>query len=704
MNRLFSILIISILSSVSLYSQKIGTWNAYMAYGDITAIETADDFVFVLSSNGLYAYNINDQSIQTYDKVSHLNDCNIQHIAYCKQAKRLIVVYSNQNIDLLELDGKVISMSEYHNKALTVNKNINHIDIYGNDAYLSTGFGIIKINVKDALFTDSYMLGFNVDYCYIEKDKIHAASSSSGIYSAPLSGINLLDKSNWKLTDGYKELDENKKLVRDEQNNCYWTTEDNVNLMAYREIDGEKTVFLSNIRPEGPKYNYFGFLRFIKNKLYCTNGIVNSVYDSQQPASIQVLDNKDWTIYPDNLNEITGHLFKDIVCIDVDPTDESHVFVAGRCGLYEFKDYNFIQEYNVDNSPLKSAATIPTPNKDYLIVNGIKFDQNGNLWVMNSLSAGTSLFLLTKNGEWISYHNQALMYDESKSLENMKSPIIDSRGMIWFVNDHWRTPALICFDTKNNKVYNFKTFVNQDGTTINITFGRCVAEDKEGNIWFGTNVGPLMLRNDDILKIVNSGINENTEFVQVKVPRNDGTNFADYLLSGLDIMSICIDDANRKWFGTSGNGVYLMSSDNIEQLYHFTETNSNLLSNNLMDIAINHKNGEVFFGTDKGLCSYMSDANTTYEEMTKENVYAYPNPVRPDYKGLITITGLSLNADIKIVTTNGVLVAQGRSNGGMFTWDGNDLNGKRVASGIYMVQTATAEGNKGTVCKIAIIN
>lgn len=123
-----------------------------------------------------------------------------------------------------------------------------------------------------------------------------------------------------------------------------------------------------------------------------------------------------------------------------------------------------------------------------------------------------------------------------------------------------------------------------------------------------------------------------------------------------------------------------------------------------MDIAINHKNGEVFFGTDKGLCSYMSDANTTYEEMTKENVYAYPNPVRPDYKGLITITGLSLNADIKIVTTNGVLVAQGRSNGGMFTWDGNDLNGKRVASGIYMVQTATAEGNKGTVCKIAIIN
>ena len=99
----------------------------------------------------------------------------------------------------------------------------------------------------------------------------------------------------------------------------------------------------------------------------------------------------------------------------------------------------------------------------------------------------------------------------------------------------------------------------------------------------------------------------------------------------------------------------------------------------------------------------MSDATATNETMTKDNVYAYPNPVRPDYTGLITVTGLTMDADVKIVTANGTLVAEGRSNGGTFTWDGCDEDGKRVASGVYMVQTATSDGKKGTVCKIAIV-
>ena len=157
-------------------------------------------------------------------------------------------------------------------------------------------------------------------------------------------------------------------------------------------------------------------------------------------------------------------------------------------------------------------------------------------------------------------------------------------------------------------------------------------------------------------------------------------------------------------FGINGLGAYLISEDNYSEIHHFTSTNSNLLSDNVQAIAINPQTGEVFFGTDKGLCSYMSDATEPNEEMNKDNVYAYPNPVRPDYTGLITVTGLSYDADVKIVTSNGVLVAQGRSNGGMFTWDGTDLKGKRVASGVYFVETATSTGSKGTVCKIAIVN
>ena len=192
-------------------------------------------------------------------------------------------------------------------------------------------------------------------------------------------------------------------------------------------------------------------------------------------------------------------------------------------------------------------------------------------------------------------------------------------------------------------------------------------------------------------------------FTQVKIPRNDGTNLADYLLSNVPISAIYVDGAGRKWFGTSGNGVYLISADNIQQLQHFTSSNSNLLSDDIERITANEQTGEVFFGTSAGLCSYMADATKPSEKMTKDNVYAYPNPVKPDYTGLITVTGLTLNADVRIVTSNGTLVAQGRSNGGTFTWDGCDAKGKRVASGIYMVETATEDGGKGTVCKIAVI-
>ena len=193
-------------------------------------------------------------------------------------------------------------------------------------------------------------------------------------------------------------------------------------------------------------------------------------------------------------------------------------------------------------------------------------------------------------------------------------------------------------------------------------------------------------------------------FYQVKIPRNDGSNFADYLLNNVSISAIAIDGGNRKWFGSDNAGVFLMSADNMEQLQSFTTANSKLISDNIAYISINPTSGEVFFLSDKGLCSYQSDATNPAETMDNDEVRAYPNPVTPDYTGLITVTGLTYDADVKITSSNGALIAEGRSNGGMFTWDGCDRQGRRVASGVYMVVTATSDGKKGTVCKIAVIN
>lgn len=286
----------------------------------------------------------------------------------------------------------------------------------------------------------------------------------------------------------------------------------------------------------------------------------------------------------------------------------------------------------------------------------------------------------------------------NNSYDLEKAFISKTNGKMWFVNNNYNNTILYSYDYANDVLTKYgPKIINQDGTDIGASYIFSPTEDRDGNIWIGTNVGPVYLS----ASAIQSG---STYFTQHKVPRNDGTNYADYLLTGIDVRSIAVDGGNRKWIGTNANGVFLISSDNNTQISHFTTDNSPLPSNLIQDIAIDGTTGRVYFATDKGLCSYISDSTEPADEMTKDNVYAYPNPVRPDYTGPITITGLTYNADVKIVTSSGALVNSGRSTGGSYTWDGCDLNGKRVASGVYMVETATSTGEKGTVCKIAVVN
>lgn len=671
-----------------------GRWKAYPAYGHITKIEPAGNIIYVVSSNDLFSYNTNDQSIQTYDKARNLNDTEIELIKWCPAAQRLIVVYSNANIDLIDAKDNVLNMSDYYNKTIIGDKTINHIYINGHYAYISTGFGILKFNVRDNEISDTYNLGFNVNYSYIEQGHIYAASAQKGLYAASLSA-NLLDKSNWSRVGDYKKINEDNTTVRDNTNNCWWTVQDEQFLTAYRvDADNNKTTIVANVRPDGPKYNYFHDLKIRNNILYTAGGLFG-FDETYRPGTIQALsDDGQWTVFQDDIATITGHQYLDINCVDVDPRNPQRVFACGRTGMYEFTNGKFTAEYSCDNSPLQAAFN---NDKNYVILNSLVFDADGNLWTTNSISPSTSLFCLTAGGEWINHHKQQLMMDQTTSMENMMGMMFDSRGILWFVNNYHRKTALISYHPATDEVHVYERFYNQDGSPVTIQRVRCVTEDAEGNIWVGTDAGPLMLEPSQIGS-------DNPTFTQVKVPRNDGTNYADYLLASVDIRAITVDAANRKWFGTDGNGVYLVSSDNINEVHHFTRANSPLLSDYIEAIAVNHNSGSVYFATTQGLCSFAGDATATADEMTSDNVYAYPNPVRPDYQGPITIVGLSYNADIKITTVNGTLVASGRSNGGSFTWDGTDGKGKRVASGIYMVHTATQDGKKGTVCKIAIVN
>ena len=651
----------------------IGEWKAYLAYSDITEIEKAGEELFVLASKNLYLYNTQDQSVRTFSKMDALSDCGITHIAWNQKANRLVVIYENENIDLLEPNGNCVNLPEYNMKSVTGDKIINDIYTSGQYAYLATGFGILKLDVAKAEISDTYTLGKNITAVAISNGTIYA-KTAQGVYSASLN-VNLIDPNNWTpattIPSGIFDKDR-----------TTWN--------EYIEI-------LHNVSTDGPQYNYFGFMRFAGGRLFTVVGGYGAGIEENRNGAVQVLTDGEWTIYEDQLQTATGYEYKDVMSVDIDPNDASHVFSAGRTGIYEFRDGHFLQAYSSNNSPLGTALSPTQSNQEaYTLVESVKYDAEGNLWMLNSQSATSPIHVLQHDGNWKSYSSSTLMND-GRTMGALQGLTFHSQGLLWFVNNHWTVPSLHCFNPQTEKVQSFTTFINQDGTRVDVNSVQCVAEDKNGDLWVGTNIAPLLLEQ--------AKFNESDpEFTQVKVPRNDGTNYADYLLNGVNISGIAIDGGNRKWFATKGNGAYLISADNLTQLQHFTSQNSMLLSDNIESIAINDQTGEVFFGTDKGLCSYMSDATAVNEEMTKDNVWAYPNPVRPDYTGLITITGLNYDTDVKIVTASGTLVAEGRSNGGTFTWDGCDQhNGKRVASGVYMVLAATAEGNKGTVCKIAIV-
>ena len=243
-----AIALLSAFHTFSATAAGIGTWKAYLSYSQVQDVEEAGRQLYVLASGSLYAYNHGDKSITTFSKINGLNDCNISKISYNKTIRKLIIVYENFNIDLMDDKGEVINVPDYYMKSMTADKTVNGIDMNGSYCYLSTGFGIVKLNVAKAEIADSYNLSFPVDYSYIEGNYIYAASQSNGLYRATLTD-NLLDKSNWSRIGNYTERPRTP----------------NADLMSQAKA----------LNPGGPKYNTFIWTNFQNDRLYTTGGLFN---------------------------------------------------------------------------------------------------------------------------------------------------------------------------------------------------------------------------------------------------------------------------------------------------------------------------------------------------------------------------------------------------------------------------------------------
>ncbi len=643
-------------------------WTAYPALGEISYVVKGGDEIYALAGGSLFSVSTSDYSVVVYDKTTVLSDTEISLIEWCSSAKRLVIVYSNQNIDLLSTDGTVVNIPDLYSKVMTADKTVNSIDIYGNDAYLSTNFGIVNLNVAKAEVTNTYNLDMAVMWCHIEDGHIYAETTSNGQYSALLTD-NLLDPAVWKQTS---------------------TTSTKKTLT----IDPDLLAMAEAYRPNAPYIDYFGFMRFQDGKLYTVQGYGGA---TEREAAVQILSGDEWNVIVGDTGYDAEPRYRALCTIDVDPTNKYRWLVGAIPGLYEYTNGKITNCYYWKNSILERAASVETTNVDYTQVTALRFDSQGNAWIVQSGVPTAGVICFTHDGQFIRYeHPEMIMPSYGYSWARVFNLDYSSTGLLWFVNNDWRAPALASYDTATDRLTTYTTFINEDSSVMDVLYVRCWAEDKDGNIWIGTNAGPAYLSRQDI----SSG---GDTFNQPKIPREDDPTLADYLLSGVDISCMAVDAGNRKWFGTNGEGVYVISSDNMVQEEHFLSSTSDLLSDNIERIVIDDSTGMVYIGTDKGLCSYASSVTETMPTLEKDNVYAYPNPVGPDYDGPVTIVGLTYGAQVRITTTSGHLVKRGTSTGGSYLWDCTDEKGRKVASGVYFVLVSTEDGKNGLACKVAVV-
>lgn len=692
MRKILFTLLIYISTVFHAFGLAVGTWQVYPSYANLTEISPAGDVCFALASGSLFAYNNTTAETTVFNKTTGLAGIDISHIAWSQQAKRLVVAYGDGNIDLVSASGDITNVPGLYLSETVSDKTVSHIYIDRQFAYMSIGVGVMKLDAKKGVIADTYQLGFAVDHSYVKDGYLYAVSKAQGTWRGLLTD-NLLDKNRWQRVGGYAALTDDRLNVRDASTGLWWTRNDAGLLACYiLAADGTRTYKTEGVLPEGPASNHFYRLYMHGGKLYSVAGFWAQENNAGYPGEVHVWNGLNWSEFEQPTSQMIGHDYIDLLCMDFDPKKEGHVMVGAKGGVYEFQDGKFIKHYGRQNSVLESGVN----SDNYTIVSTLKYADNGDLWVLNSMVDNPIWKIEHGSGNWVNYPHPEMSTPAKYNLVSLLQSR-NNKNIMWFANNYYTENRLYAYDFVNDKLVGHgPNFTNEDGTVITPVMVYALAEDLDGNVWIASSNGPFYISSAD-------AIAGNDAFIQHKVPRNDGTNLADYLLSDVKTRCIAVDGANRKWMGTE-NGVFLISSDCNTLLQHFTTENSPLPSNTVYDICIDNNSNIVYFATERGLCSYASDATQPSEEMTKDNVYAYPNPVTPEYTGKITIVGLSFNADVKIVTSNGALVNQGRSTGGSYQWDGRDLKGKRVASGVYMVQAATETGDKGVVCRIAVVN
>ena len=736
-------------------------WRLHLSYNNPTQIAASPKYIYAVANGSLFSFDRADESIDYWDKSTGLNGQTITHIAYDK-AGYLIIAYIDGRLDILSDDGSIKQMPDISMKAGSMATSINSINVGSRFSYLAMPFGIIVINPRKAEVVDTYYIGeeaaaLNVLQVLEKGDSLYAFTDDR-IYSASLND-NLADYSYWHSTTIKVDDLQNAVIHRDKiytlqhdslyrldynvwtlvcPNTVKWLHESGNQLLFYIPAKGlhllsddEKVnlindsyvindavsslgeywladITLGLIRLGTSRHDYFPTIGPNSNSgyyLYATQGHIYAAIGGRwateyvQLARVNIYDGSSWQGIDEwHIQNQLGIIARDPVCIAVDSKDPKHFYVATYgTGLLEFRDNIATKQYTTGNCSLQPV----NPSVDPIFftrTDGAMMDENNNLWVLNATRIGQPVHVMSPDGVW---HPLRLRSNGSEiSLETPAGIWPDRRNSKYkWLFDQRSSQRVILMDDGGTPTYNGddkcvarSTFTDQNGNILSPSTFRSFAQDHSNRIWIGTEKGIITIpasvdffTSDACRRII--------------IPRNDGSGLGDYLLGEEQINCMAVDGGNRMWIGTASSGLYLIEDDTIT-VAHFTETNSLLPSNSVLSIAIMPETGEVFVGTDRGIASYRSDASEPQKNLS--SAYAYPNPVRPDYTGVISIAGLMENTVVNIVDAGGNLVCKTKSHGGTAVWDGRDAYGRRASAGVYTALCNEPNGGH-TVVKILFI-
>lgn len=692
-----------------IYAGLMGSWRLHMAYQSVSEIAMSAERVYGLSEGALFSVDKQTEELREWNYLSGMNDANVAFMQFDAYTQQLLVVYNNGNIDLLKDNGAIANIPDLKNASLPGLRVPNAVLMHEGKAYMAMPFGIVCVNMRKYEITDTYYIGYgsssvNVLRIGMQGDSLIACTEDS-VYTASMRA-NLLDYNVWHTRPVAWQEDLSLLMPEVRKDTLLdgaqrWITGGEKGIERY---DGNG--YYHNYLPSGPCRNTPYYIAAEADRLIVVPGGRFAV-EYMNPGAIMCYDKDHWWNFTNKqlLAQTSFARIRDLVHVAIDPKDVSHFFVSAYgYGLLEYRGDCLYAHYHVHNSPLWAAA--PENTYDYLRTDGVEIDGRGYTWLMVAGNKGDNVMVLAPDGSWA--HTAFTQGGSTFYIDTPGDIVHDNvrKNVHWFLScrntagigyiDDNGTPM----DMSDDKKIIRTEFIDQNGKSIHPSAMYCMSQDKEGRIWVGTNEG--------IFTIVPTADYLRSNAVHRPIiNRTDGSGLADYLLDGQMVRAIAHDGGNRHWFGTTGEGAFLItykddrtSATTCKTLYHFTTKNSPLPSDNLLSIGIMPRTGEVFFGTEAGLASFRSDASEGREDM--ESAYAYPNPVRLGFVGNITFTGLMENTFVKVVDEGGNLVYSTRSNGGTAVWDGKNNAGQLVSSGVYRAFCNT-EAGEHTIVPVLII-